>query len=180
MGFSFNFRLEKKKPRKYISERKIKLRVRELAKQINKDYSGKCPVFIGVLNGSFIFLADLIRELSIECEIDFLKLSSYGDSMISSGKVKLLKDLNAEIKGRDVVIVEDIVDTGLSLKFIKNLITGAKPKTLRFATLLFKKDISKLKFKIDYVGFEIPNEFVVGYGLDFAQRYRNLKGIYVF
>lgn len=168
------------KPRKYISERKIKLRLKNLAKKIDKDYKSKCPVFIGILNGSFIFFADLIRELTIDCEVDFLKLSSYGDSKISSGHVTMLKELNAEIKGRDVIIVEDIVDTGLSLKFIRDLINRENPKSLRFATLLHKKDVSKLNFKIDYVGFEIPNEFVIGYGLDYAQKYRNLKSIYVF
>lgn len=168
------------KPRKYISEKKIKLRLKELARQIDKDYASKCPVFIGILNGSFIFFADLIRELTIECEVDFLKLSSYGDSKITSGSVTMLKELNAEVKGRDVIIVEDIVDTGLSLKFIRDLIKLEKPKSLRFATLLHKKDVSKLHFKIDYVGFEIPNEFVIGYGLDYAQKYRNLKSIYVF
>lgn len=165
--------------KEYISEEKISKRIKKLANKINKDYKGRKPVFIGILNGSFIFLADLIREIKIDCEIDFLKLSSYGDEKISSGNVTLLKDLNCEIENRHIIIVEDIVDSGLSVNFIKKLMEDHKPASLRFATLLFKKDISKLTFDIDYIGFKIDNKFVVGYGLDFAQKYRNLKAIKV-
>ena len=167
------------KLKEYISEKKISGRINKLAKKLNKDYKDKNPIFIGILNGSFIFLADLIREINIDCEIDFLKLSSYGDEKISSGNVTLLKDLNCEIENRHIIIVEDIVDSGLSVNFIKKLIEDQNPASLRFATLLFKKDMSKLTFKIDYIGFKIDNKFVVGYGLDFAQKYRNLKAIKV-
>jgi hypoxanthine phosphoribosyltransferase len=171
--------MEKGKPQIFINSTLIKKRIKELAHQINSDYNDKIPIFIGVLNGAFIFLSDLIREISINCEIDFLKLSSYGDQKITSGQVKLLKELNCNVKGRHVIIVEDIVDTGLSIKFINSLIKKGKPKSVKIATLLYKKGISKLDFKVDYVGFEIDDKFVVGYGLDFAQKYRNLKAIYV-
>lgn len=171
--------MEKSKPQIFIKHSVIKKRIKELANQINRDYKDSIPIFIGVLNGSFIFLSDLIREINIHCEIDFFKLSSYGDSKISSGEVKMLKDLNCEVKGRDIIIVEDIIDSGLSMTYIRKIIMNQKPRSFRVATLLFKKDVSNLKFKIDYIGFEIENKFVVGYGLDFAQKYRNLNGIYV-
>lgn len=165
--------------KEYISKKKISKRISQLAKKINKDYKGRKPIFIGILNGSFIFLADIIREVSVECEIDFLKLSSYGDEKISSGDVKLLKDLNCQIENRDIIIVEDIVDSGLSVKYIKSIIEAKNPASLKFMSLLFKKNTSNLDFTIDYVGFEIDNKFVIGYGLDFAQSYRNLNAVYV-
>lgn len=171
--------MQKGKPQIFIKHSEIKKRIKELANQINYDYKNKIPIFIGVLNGSFIFLSDLIREIKINCEIDFFKLSSYGDSKISSGDVKLLKEINCDVTGRDIIIVEDIIDSGLSMTYIRNLIMKQKPKSFRVAAMLYKKDVSKLKFKIDYIGFEIENKFVVGYGLDFAQKYRNLNGIYV-
>jgi hypoxanthine phosphoribosyltransferase len=171
--------MEKGKPQIFIKHSEIKKRIKELAAEINRDYKDKIPIFIGVLNGSFVFLSDLIREVKINCEIDFFKLSSYGDNKISSGEVKMLKDLNCEVKGRDIIIVEDIIDSGLSMTYIRNMIKKQKPKSFRVAALLYKKDVSKLKFKIDYIGFEIENKFVVGYGLDFAQKYRNLNGVYV-
>jgi hypoxanthine phosphoribosyltransferase len=171
--------MQKGKPQIFIKHSDIKKRIKELANQINRDYKNKIPIFIGVLNGSFIFLSDLIREIKINCEIDFFKLSSYGDSKISSGDVKLLKEINCDVKGRDIIIVEDIIDSGLSMTYIRNLIMKQKPSSFRVAAMLYKKDVSKLKFKIDYIGFEIENKFVVGYGLDFAQKYRNLNGIYV-
>jgi hypoxanthine phosphoribosyltransferase len=161
-----------------IGERRIKTRVKQLARQISRDYKGTVPVFIGVLNGSFIFFADLIREVTIECEVDFLKLSSYGDAKISSGEVKLLKDLNCQVQGRDIIIVEDIVDSGLSMEYIKNLIVREHPKSFRIVTLLYKKEAVKTIMPMDYVGFVIPRDFVIGYGLDYAQKKRNLKGIY--
>ncbi len=161
-----------------ISERQIKTKVKQLAQKISRTYKGTVPIFIGVLNGSFIFFADLIREVTIECEIDFLKLSSYGDAKISSGDVRVLKELNCQIEGRDIIIVEDIVDSGLSMDYIKNIICRQNPKSFRVVTLLYKKDAIKKPVHIDYVGFSIPSHFVVGYGLDYAQRMRNLKGIY--
>jgi hypoxanthine phosphoribosyltransferase len=165
--------------KRFISESRIKARVKYLADKINKDYQGKTPIFIGILNGSFIFLSDLIREIKVDCEIDFMKLSSYGDTKISSGQIKILKELNCEIKDRDILLVEDIIDSGLSISFMKSLVEKENPGSLKIASLLFKKNVSNLNFEIDYVGFEIENEFVVGYGLDFAQKYRNLKVIFV-
>jgi hypoxanthine phosphoribosyltransferase len=162
----------------FITEEQIRQRVKELAIRINAEYAGKVPIFIGVLNGSFIFLSDLIREITIDCEIDFFKLSSYGDAKISSGHVTLLKELNCQVFGRDILVVEDIVDSGLSLAFIKKIISKENPKSLKFVSLLLKKGIPKLDFPVDYIGFEIPPEFVIGYGLDYAQKVRNLKSIY--
>ncbi len=161
-----------------LSERKIQARVRELARQISNDYMRSVPVFIGVLNGSFIFFADLIRHVTIDCEIDFFKLSSYGDAKISSGNVRLLKDLNCEVTGRDIIIVEDIVDSGLSMQYIRDLILKQNPKSFRIVTLLYKSEAVKIPLHIDYVGFDIPNDFVVGYGLDYSQKVRNLRAIY--
>lgn len=161
-----------------ISERRLKVRVRQLARKINRDYMGKVPVFIGVLNGSFIFFSDLIREITIDCEIDFLKLSSYGDAKISSGNVRLLKELNCQVGGRDIIIVEDIVDSGLSMKYIRDLILRQNPASLRSVTLLYKKNAVRSEVPLEYVGFEIPDDFVIGYGLDYAQRERNLRSIY--
>ena len=162
----------------FITEEQIRERIKELAARINTDYAGRVPIFIGVLNGSFIFLSDLIREVTVDCEIDFFKLSSYGDAKISSGQVTLLKDLNCQVFGRDIIVVEDIVDSGLSIAFIKKIIEKENPKSLKFVSLLLKKGIPKLDFLVDYIGFEIPPDFVIGYGLDYAQKVRNLKSIY--
>lgn len=162
----------------YLSEQQIHDRVKELAARINNDYQGKVPIFIGILNGSFIFFADLIREITVDCEVDFLKLSSYGDAKISSGQVHLLKDLNCQVEGRDIVVVEDVVDSGISMEFMKRLVMKENPASFRVVTLLLKKSVAKIDFPIDYVGFEIPPEFVIGYGLDYAQKVRNLKSIY--
>ena len=162
----------------YLTEEQIQARIKELAATINSDFKGKVPIFIGVLNGSFIFLADLIRHITIDCEIDFFKLSSYGDAKISSGQVRLLKDLNCQVEGRDIIIVEDIVDSGLSLTYIKKLIEKENPRSLSFVSLLLKAGLPKIDFPVNYVGFEIPPEFVIGYGLDYAQKVRNLRSIY--
>jgi hypoxanthine phosphoribosyltransferase len=161
-----------------IDEQSIQKRVTELGDEISNDYKGKIPIFIGVLNGSVIFFADLIRNISIDCEVDFLKLSSYGDSKISSGNVKLIKELNADIKGRDVIIVEDIVDTGLSIVYMRGLIQSQNPSSIKIVTLLHKPEATKYDIKLDYIGFKIPNKFVIGYGLDHTQKYRNLRSIY--
>jgi hypoxanthine phosphoribosyltransferase len=163
---------------KYLSEEQIQSRVKELGEQIANEYAGKLPIFIGILNGSFMFMADLLKNINLSCEMDFFKLSSYGDSKISSGKVKLLKELNADIIDRNIVIVEDIVDTGLSLKYIEEIMEHYKPASVKVATLLFKPNSLKYNVKIDYIGFEIPDKFVIGYGLDYGQKYRNLRSIY--
>jgi len=161
-----------------ISERRLQARVRSIAREISKEYRGTVPVFIGVLNGSFMFLADLIREITVPCEVDFLKLSSYGDSKISSGNVRLLKDLNCTVEGRDIIVVEDIVDSGLSMQFIRDLIERQNPRSLKVVTLLYKKGSARAAVPLEYVGFTIGGEFVIGYGLDYAQRERNLPAIY--
>ena len=161
------------------TEEQIQKRIKELAELISKEYNSSTPIFIGVLNGSFLFMSDLIRKLSINCEIDFFKLSSYGDAKISSGNVTLLKELNCEVNDRDIIIVEDIVDTGLSLKYIEELFSEKSPNSMKVVTLLVKPESLKYEVKIDYIGFKIPDKFVIGYGLDYAQKYRNLRGIYV-
>jgi len=161
-----------------LSEEKIQARIKELGKQITEEYEGKLPIFIGVLNGSFLFLSDLVKQVKIHCEIDFFKLSSYGDEKISSGNVKLIKELNADISERHIIVVEDIVDTGLSIKFIQDMLQNHNPASVKIASLLVKPESLKYKIKIDYIGFEIPNEFVIGYGLDYAQKFRNLNSIY--
>jgi hypoxanthine phosphoribosyltransferase len=162
-----------------LTEDQIQKRIKELAEQISSDYKSSLPVFIGVLNGSFLFMSDLIRYLDINCEIDFFKLSSYGDAKISTGNVTLLKELNCEVNDRDIIIVEDIVDTGLSLKYIEELFAEKSPNSMKVVSLLVKPGSLKYNVKIDYIGFRIPDKFVIGYGLDFAQKYRNLRGIYV-
>ena len=124
-------------------------------------------------------MSDLIRHITINCEIDFFKLSSYGDAKISSGNVTMLKELNCEVNDRDIIIVEDIVDTGLSIKYIEELFAEKRPNSMKVISLLLKPDSLKYNVKIDYIGFKIPDKFVIGYGLDYAQKYRNLRGIYV-
>lgn len=126
-----------------------------------------------------MFMADLMKNININCEIDFFKLSSYGDAKITSGQVKLIKDLNADITDRHLIIVEDIVDTGLSIKYIEELLSNHNPASVKVVSLLVKPESIKYEIKIDYIGFKIPNKFVIGYGLDYAQKYRNLSSIYV-
>ena len=157
----------------------IQTRVAELAQEISKDYLGKCPILIGVLNGAFIFMADLVKRLTVDCEVDFIKLSSYGNAKKSSGKIDVLKDIDCHLEGRDVLVIEDIVDSGLSVKYLEQKIRDCQPNSLKFVSLLRKEGAAKIDFEIDYLGFWIPDEFVVGYGLDFAQKFRNLPAIYV-
>ena len=161
-----------------ISEEKLAERVKEIGMQISKDYEGKLPIFIGVLNGSFMFLSDLLKQVTIHCEMDFMKLSSYGDTKISTGNVKMLKELNADINERHIIVVEDIVDSGLSINYMDGLLKQLNPASIKYASLLIKPKSLKYDVKIDYIGFEITDEFVIGYGLDYAQKFRNLKAIY--
>jgi hypoxanthine phosphoribosyltransferase len=163
----------------FITAAEIENKIKELGGQISLDYKDKTPVFIGVLNGAFLFLSDLIRSVKVDCEVDFFKLSSYGDAKISSGNVKMLKELNCDVTGRDIIIVEDIVDTGLSIKFIEDIIKPHKPASMKVASLLVKPNSLRYNVKIDYIGFNIPSKFVIGYGLDYAQKYRNLSSIYI-
>ena len=165
--------------RTLISAAEIDRRLKEMGKEITDDYRGKMPIIIGVLNGGFIFMADLIRYIEIDLEVDFIKISSYGNGMVTSGKVTMLKDINAEISGRHVLIVEDIVDTGLSIQYLKEKFLQLKPASLRFVSLLCKKQNAKIEYDIDYIGFNIGNDFVVGYGLDHKQILRNLPAVYI-
>ena len=161
-----------------LSESEIKKRVKELADQISEDYKDKTPIFVGILNGSYVFMADLLRELNIQAEVDFVKIRSYeGDS--STGTIKFRKDISADIDNRDVIIVEDIIDSGFTINFLVNRLKESGPKTVAVATALYKKEVAKLDFEVEYGGFEIPPEFVVGYGLDYDEKYRNLKNVMV-
>lgn len=160
-----------------FDERRIQTRIREIGQEINSDYEGKVPVVIGVLKGGFVFLSDLIRAITIPLEIDFLAISSYGAGTSSSGVVKIRKDIDIELADRDVIIVEDIVDSGLSLQYIKDYIWKHKPASLRTCVLLDKPKAHKIEIFFEYVGFEVGDEFVVGYGLDYAELYRNLPYI---
>lgn len=162
-----------------ISEEQIERRVKELARQLSDDYRDKCPILIGVLNGAFIFLSDLIREMEIDCEVDFVKISSYGGGRVSMGQIKAKKQFDSHVDGRHVLIVEDIADSGRSIKFLEKMFEGTQPASLKFVSLLLKEGNAVVDFKLDYVGFTIPTQFVVGYGLDFDQRYRNLRDIYI-
>jgi hypoxanthine phosphoribosyltransferase len=157
----------------------IQRRVREVAHQITKDFKGERVHLVGVLKGACIFLSDLVREISLETSIDFIAVSSYGKGKQSSGQVRVLKDLDSSIQGLNVVVVEDILDTGLTLSYLLRVLQQRKPKTLRVAALLDKPSRRIKDVKGDYIGFTIPDEFVVGYGLDYAERYRNLKDVYI-
>ena len=157
-----------------ISEEKIADRVKELAKTINKEFDGEEVVLIGLLRGSVIFLSDLAREIDLDAKIDFMIVSSYGNTMESSREVKIIKDLEEYIEGKNVIIVEDIIDTGYTLKKVVETLKIRNPKELKLCTLLDKPERREVDTVVDYVGFQIPDEFVVGYGIDYAQKHRNL------
>jgi hypoxanthine phosphoribosyltransferase len=154
-------------------------RVSELAEQISRDYAGKDVLLIGVLKGAVFFLADLMRKIDVDCEVDFMAVSSYGSQTDSSGVVRILKDLDASIEGRHVLIVEDIVDSGLTLSYLFRMLGGRSPASLEVCALLTKPERREVDMPIRYVGFEIPNKFAIGYGLDHAERYRNLPYVAV-
>jgi hypoxanthine phosphoribosyltransferase len=162
-----------------IHQNDIQKRIAEMGAQISSEYKDKKPIFIGILNGAFIFMADLLRYVDIPCEVDFYKLSSYGDEKVSSGKVTERKDIDADIEGRHVILVEDIVDTGLSANYIINIVERKKPASVSLVTLLHKPEAIRYHVDVDYVGFTIETLFVLGYGLDYAQEGRNLPHIYV-
>ena len=162
---------------KYISDLDISNRVKEISNEVSRIYCDKNPILIGILNGSFIFMSDLIRQLNIDCEIDFIKISSY-EGKKSIGNINMTKGLDLDIKDRSVIIIEDIIDSGKSINYLYDYISNLNPKDIAVISLLAKKSISKLNFKIDFIGFEISSEFVVGYGLDYNQKLRNLKSIY--
>lgn len=161
----------------FASEEEIQARVKELGAQITKDYEGKVPLFVGVLKGCFTFMADIVRACDVMCTIDFMAVSSYGDGTVSTGAVKIVKDLSENIEGKDVVIVEDILDSGNTLNYLIKYMNDRKPASIRVVTLMDKPERRTAPVKADYVGFTIPDAFVVGYGLDYSQRYRNLPYI---
>lgn len=162
----------------FLSREEIQLRVGQIGADISREFSGQTIVFIGVLKGAAIFLADLARAISADCTFDFVTVSSYGVGCKSRGTVHLIHDINQEIKGKNVVIVEDILDTGVTLGFLKKLLLTRQPSMLKTVTLLDKPSRRLQKFEADYVGFTIPDRFVVGYGMDAGERYRNLPEIY--
>ncbi len=157
-----------------IDEESAKKRIKELGEQITKDYQDANLVVIGILKGAVIFLSDLVKEIKLPLKLDFMAVSSYGLSTKTSGVVRILKDLDDEIEGKDVLIVEDIVDTGLTLHYLIDNLRSRKPNSIRVCCFLDKPTRRKVPVQVDYVGFEIPDEFVVGYGLDYAEKYRNL------
>jgi len=159
-----------------LSESEIKKKVRELGSEITKDYSHKNPIVIGILKGSVIFMADLIRSIDLPISIDFIAVSSYGSEMKSSGVVRIQYDMKTSIEGRDVLLVEDIVDTGLTLAYLRENLATRHPNSVKVCSLLDKEEARKpdIELKMEYVGFEVPNKFLVGYGLDYDEKYRNL------
>ena len=159
-----------------ISEEELKSKVAAMGEQISKDFEGKDPIFVGVLKGCFIFMADLMRSVSIKCSMDFMSVSSYSGT-VSTGAVKINKDLNENIEGRHIIIVEDILDSGVTLNYLKNYLMVRKPASITIATLMDKPSRRKADIYADYSCFEVPDAFVVGYGLDYNERYRNLPYI---
>src|SRR5918997_3124393 len=157
----------------------LQRRIKELGAEITRDYAGREPLLIGVLKGAVFFLSDLMRQIDVPCTVDFMAVASYGDATESSGVVRILKDLDAPIEGRDVLIVEDIVDSGLTLHYLLRNLRARDPRTLEVCALLTKPERRRVELPTRYVGFEIPNQFVIGYGLDHGQRYRNLRQIAV-
>ncbi len=162
-----------------ISKEQIKDKCEELGKKISSDYKGKKPLFICVLKGSVMFYADLLRNISIDCELEFMAISSYGTGKSSSGEVKVVKDLNTKVEGRDIIIVEDIVDTGITLMYLVNLLKCRGANSVEICALLDKIERREREVYPKYKGFVIPNEFVVGYGLDFNEKYRNLPEVFI-
>lgn len=160
-----------------FSEEQLRQKVDELGAQITADYQGKNPLIVSVLKGSYVFMADLTRRIDVPCNVDFMVVSSYGAGTKTSGEVQIIKDLENSIDGRDLIIVEDILDSGVTLSYLMKVLMARGANSIRLCTLLSKPERRKVDVHIDYLGFEIPDEFVVGYGLDFAEKYRNLPYI---
>ena len=160
-----------------FSEEQLQQRVCELAAQIDRDYAGKEPLLVSVLRGSFVFMADLVRHITLPCTVDFMAVSSYGSGTTSSGQVKIIKDLSEQIEGKDVIVVEDILDSGNTLSYLLKLLEARHPASIRLCTLLDKPERRTKPVAVQYSGFTIPDEFVVGYGLDYDEKYRNLPYI---
>ena len=162
-----------------ITSSDIQDKVREIGDRVTEDYSGEKPIFVGILRGAFVMLGDLMRRVNLQCEVDFMDISSYGTGTSSSGVVRILKDLEEDITGRHVVIVEDIIDTGLTLTYLRRALLQRHPASLEICSLLSKPERRRAELEVKYLGFEVPDEFVVGYGLDFAGAYRNLPDVCV-
>lgn len=160
-----------------LTQEELREKVKELGRQITQDYQGKNLMIVTVLKGAVVFLADLMREIDVPAEIDFMVVSSYGSGVKSSGVVKIVKDLDVPLAGKDLLIVEDILDSGLTLSYIKELLASRGPASIRIATLLDKPSRRKVDLVADYIGFSVPDEFVIGYGLDYDEKYRNLPYI---
>jgi len=160
-----------------VTKEKIDEKTAELAARISKDYAGKKLMLVGVLKGGFVFLADLMRKIDIQCEVDFMMVSSYGSSTKTSGTVKIIKDIDTDISGKDILIVEDLIDTGLTLKHLLELLKTRNPSSLKICAILDKPSRRLVDIDIAYSGIDIPDEFVVGYGLDYANKYRHLKDV---
>lgn len=169
--------LEKDIDRVFFSGEELQNKVREIGAQITRDYEGKDPLFVGVLKGSFVFMADLMRAVDLYCDIDFMAVSSYGSGTTTTGAVKINKDLSYNVEGRHIILIEDILDSGVTLSYLKKYIEARKPASVRICTLLDKPARRRADIHADYVGFECPDAFIVGYGLDYAERYRNLPYI---
>ena len=160
-----------------LSENQLLTRVKELAKQLDEDYAGKSPLMVAILKGSVMFYTDLVRNMKIEMKMDFMSISSYGNGVKSSGEVKMIKDLDGKIEGKDVIIVEDIVDSGYTMKYLTRMLEARHPASVKICALLDKPSRRETDVEVDYKGFEVGDEFVVGYGLDYAGLYRNLPVI---
>jgi hypoxanthine phosphoribosyltransferase len=160
-----------------ISEEELQAKILELGTRLTDEYNDRFPLAIGVLKGAMPFMADLLKRVDTHLEMDFMDVSSYGNSTVSSGEVKIIKDLNTSVEGRDILIIEDIIDSGLTLSYLVDLFRYRKAKSIKIVTLLDKPSGRKADIEADYVGFIVPDEFVVGYGLDYAERYRNLPYI---
>lgn len=174
VGAVLNNAMENNVERVLISEEALKQKVAELGERITNDYQGKPLLLVGILKGSMVFMSDLMRSIKMNCKIDFMSVSSYGSGTQSSGQVRIILDLNKPIKDYDILIVEDILDSGITLSYIKQLLLPRNPKSIKICTLLDKPACRKTDIIADYYGFQIPNEFVIGYGLDYDEDYRNL------
>jgi hypoxanthine phosphoribosyltransferase len=163
----------------FLTQSEIEKRIKELAKQINIDYKNQLPLFVGILNGSFMFLSDLMKEITLDCRIEFIKVSSYKGGIKSTGEIQDVLGLDVDLQGRDVIIVEDIVDTGKTLTYLLSTLKTQQPASIKVVTLLLKPDALETHIpELDYIGFKIPNDFVVGYGMDYNHLGRNLRDVY--
>lgn len=160
-----------------VSREEIARVVKRLGKEISADYEDKNPILVSVLKGAFIFMADLVREVTIPCSLDFMSVSSYGNGTETTGRVKIIKDLDTNIEGKDVIIIEDILDSGVTLSHLIKLLGARNPKSIKICTLFDKPERHKVELEVAYKGMDVPNEFIVGYGLDYAEKYRNLPDV---